>query len=374
MSPEVVVLIPAFEPAHHLPEIVGDLVDAGLTQVVVVDDGSGPSFAQVFRAAGDRGAVVLRHPENQGKGAALRTALTHVLDHHPGVPGVVTADADGQHSATDVARVARELRGHDQGARVCVLGERDFDLPNIPWRSRVGNKVTTALLRLLYRRHLPDTQTGLRGLSLPLLPELIDVPGDRFDHEMRALTHLLSTRADIVRVPIDTVYEEGVNATSHFRPVRDSAIIYGAMLRQLLGFVVTSGLGFVVDVAVFVLVMDLVFDGRPTLQTVGISTVAARCVSAAVNYAANRLLVFGSRSRVTVSVGRYATLACGLIATSWLLTSALSWLLGDHVVWAKIVVDCCLFAVSYLVQRHWVFAGTRHEARDREGDRVPARR
>lgn len=357
-APDVVVVIPAYEPSDQLPRLVDDLASAGLTSVLVVDDGSGPGYDPVFAAVSERpGVRVLRHGTNRGKGVALRTALSSILDDHPGVVGVVTADADGQHLPADIRRVADELvERAGRAARVCVLGQRDFDLPDIPLRSRLGNKVTTGVIRALFGRRLPDTQTGLRGMSTDLLPELLDVPGDRFDHEMRALMHLLGSRARISAVPIETVYEDGANATSHFRPLRDSAIIYAAVLRQIGLFVLSSGSGFLVDIGVFVVVMDTVFDGNPTLRAVGVATLVARVVSALTNYAVNHLVVFASRERVHRALGRYAVLAAGILGASWLLTSGLSHLLGQHVVWAKIVVDSGLFAVSFLAQKHWVFA------------------
>lgn len=357
---QVAVVIPAYQPSDDLPRVVSGIVAAGLRLVIVVDDGSGPAYAEVFAAASRAGAEVVQHDVNRGKGVALRTAMAHVLDRAPDLAGIVTADADGQHTVQDVRRVAQQLLDGRGTPRLCVLGERDFDLPDIPLRSRVGNKLTTGIIRLLFGRRLPDTQTGLRGLSLDLLPEVLRVRGDRFDHEMRVLMHLLATRAEIVPVPIETVYEDGANATSHFRPLRDSAIIYAAILRQLGAFVITSGLGFLVDIAVFVLVMDLAFDGRPSIQSVGVATVVARLVSVVANYAANHLVVFNLDTRIHKSVARYAVLAAGLLLASWLFTTGLSHLMGQHVVWAKLIVDTCLFFVSYLVQRRWVF---RSEAR-----------
>lgn len=352
-------VVPAYEPSPRLVGLVDDLLTQGFATILVVDDGSGPAYEEVFAQVADRsGVTVLRHPANRGKGASLRTAMATVLEAgHAGdhVVGAVTVDADGQHLPADVRRVADALidRGHEP--RVAVLGERDFDLPDIPARSRFGNKVTTGIVRAIFGRRLPDTQTGLRAVTTDLLPELLEVPGDRFDHEMRALMHLLSSRATILSVPISTVYEGGVNDTSHFRPLRDSAIIYGAILKQVGLFALSSGAGFLVDIGVFVLVMDLAFGGTPTLMAVGVSTLVARVVSALANYAINHALVFASRERVHRAVGRYAALATGILGASWLLTTGLSHLLGHHVVWAKMLVDSGLFAVSYLVQKHWVF-------------------
>lgn len=350
-----VVVIPAYQPSEHLPQVVAAVVAHGLGQVLVVDDGSGESYAEVFARAGEAGAQVVRHEANRGKGAALRTALAHVLEHVPGA-GVVTADADGQHRPEDIERVARELERRAGTARACVLGERDFHLPSIPLRSRFGNRLTTGIVTVLFGRTLPDTQTGLRGLSADLLPELLEVGGDRFDHEMRALMHLLATGAQIVHVPITTVYEGGENLTSHFRPLRDSAIIYAAILRQLGVFVLTSVLGFAVDILTFALVMDLAFAGHPTLRAVGVATLAARAVSALANYTLNHVVVFRSGARVHLALGRYLALAVVLLVASWLLTTGLSHLMGHHVVWAKLVVDSVLFLGSYVVQRRWVFA------------------
>ena len=363
MPQGVVVVIPAYEPSSVLVDLVSALVESGACGVVVVDDGSGPSYGEVFSAlTARRGVDVLTHRTNLGKGAALRTALAH-LRSRPDIVGAVTADADGQHTVADIGRVAREVAAHDATEqRLLVLGERDFDLPDIPMRSRVGNKVTTALVGSILGRQLPDTQTGLRGLSTSLFPELLEVPGDRFDYEMRALIHLLSTGAVVETVPIETVYEGGQNASSHFRPLQDSAIIYAALFRQVGVFALASGVGFAVDILVFVLVIDLFFDGHPSLRAVGIATATARVISAVVNYALNRQVVFrpgGPRAPKTLrgrrSFYRYAVLAAGILTASWIFTTALSHLLGHRVVWAKLIVDSALFLVSYVLQRRWVF-------------------
>lgn len=359
----VVVIIPAYEPSSRLVSLVAELSAAGVDRLLVVDDGSGPAYRQTFDAVCQvSGVELLRHEVNRGKGAAMRTAIAHVM-RQGALTGVVTADADGQHTVADIRRVADMLTERAPGTqRLCVLGERDFDLPQIPLRSRLGNKVTTALISALFGRRLPDTQTGLRGMTADLLPELLDVPGERFDHEMRAIMHLLTTGAHIVPVAIETVYEGGQNSTSHFRPVRDSAVIYAAILRQLGTFGLTSGLGFLIDILTFVAVMDGVFDGHPTLRAVGIATLTARVVSALANYAVNHLLVFRTGTKVPRSLGRYVVLAGVLLTASWLLTTGAANLLGHHVVWAKVLVDTLLFFASYLVQRRWVFAPPRGDA------------
>ena len=148
------VLIPAFEPGPALPRLVADLrhADPDL-DVLVVDDGSGPRFAEVFADARDAGARVVMHDVNRGKGAALKTGLADIAVHGPDAD-VVTADADGQHTPLDVLRVADALREDaGRGRSALVLGVRDFG-GDVPLRSRVGNAVARGLFRVATGRRV----------------------------------------------------------------------------------------------------------------------------------------------------------------------------------------------------------------------------
>lgn len=76
----LVVLIPAYQPDARLPQLVTTLRrDLPGVQVLVVDDGSGPTWAGVFDEARERGAQVISYPVNAGKGHALRTGLARAL-------------------------------------------------------------------------------------------------------------------------------------------------------------------------------------------------------------------------------------------------------------------------------------------------------
>lgn len=351
----IVVVVPAFDPPPGLVPLVREMLATGVQEVVVVDDGSGPGHRSTFEELARRPDVtVLRHDTNRGKGAALRTA-TELLIARPDVVGMVTADADGQHTPTDVWAVVGRLRQLlRRPGEAAVLGSRDFGAPGIPRRSKLGNRITTAVVGALYGRSLPDTQTGLRGFSREVFGDLLAVPGDRYQYEMRVLLRLLRRRMHIDEVPIATVYTAD-NSTSHFRPIRDSAIIYGAILREGGAFALTSLMGAAVDIGVFALVMDVAFGGVPTPTSVLVAAVVARVLSTVANYTANRHLVFGSTRPVTRSGSRYYALAVGLLGASWALTTVMAQALDGHVVWAKILVDSSLFVVSYLVQKRWVF-------------------
>ncbi|HYZ82763.1 MAG TPA: glycosyltransferase, partial [Bryobacteraceae bacterium] len=76
----IAVLIPAYEPGQALVQLIGDLAGRGFLAIVVVDDGSGPRFNEVFEGIKSiPGVVLLQHAINLGKGSALRTGMNHIL-------------------------------------------------------------------------------------------------------------------------------------------------------------------------------------------------------------------------------------------------------------------------------------------------------
>lgn len=221
----MIILIPAYEPDERLVELVRGIDAARPGQsIVVVDDGSGPAYASVFDAVRALGCVVLTHPRNRGKGAALKTGFAHARG--AGADAVVCADCDGQHTLVDIERVAAALTDHPAAM---VLGARAF-AGDVPLRSRIGNDCTRVLFRLLTGVRLTDTQTGLRAYPAALLEWLLAIPGERFEYELEVL---LSSKRDgvaIHEVPIQTIYLEG-NESSHFDPIRDSIRVYTPLVR-----------------------------------------------------------------------------------------------------------------------------------------------
>ncbi|MCX6502231.1 MAG: bifunctional glycosyltransferase family 2/GtrA family protein [Microbacterium sp.] len=355
----MIVLVPAYEPGAALPSLVTAVRDADAdTEVVVVDDGSGPSFDAAFADAERRGATVLRHPANRGKGAAIKSGLDHVLEAHP-AEDVVTADADGQHTVRDIVRVADALREDAVSGRAAlVLGCRGFS-GRVPLRSRIGNGISRRLFRAAAGWRLSDTQTGLRGIPADVIPWMRDQPGERFEYEQNVLLRSHRDGVETRELQIDTVYLDD-NASSHFRPVTDS-------LRVALPLVLFAGsslVAFTVDTLALLLFTTLTGWLVPSI-------IAARLLSASVNFATNRRFVFPrhTRGRLTAA-SRYALLAVALLASNIVWIDALT-RFGLPLVLAKITTEIVLFVTSYGVQKTFVFgprtsagpAGTGHSRR-----------
>lgn len=330
-----VIVIPALEPEEALITLVRELTPS--FRVVVVDDGSRPTWTAFFKMLeGIINCTVLHHPGNQGKGAALKTAMRYILSRYPDCTGVVTADADGQHLPVDVARVAAAL-SIQPGA--LVLGVRSFSGREVPWKSRWGNWITSGIFLLSAGRRCPDTQTGLRGISSRFLPQMLEIPGNRYEYEMNQLLTLARQGVPVRQVPITAVYLDR-NRSSHFRAVRDSLRIYGGILK----FALSSGFSAIVDFCLFALADRML----PVFQ----ATIAARLVSGGVNFLLNRNWVFEYRGNSALL--KYGLLFCCQMLASGLLVAALASLCGYPLA-AKLLVDSCLFLISYRIQKEKIF-------------------
>src|SRR4051794_30123890 len=215
MLNRLAVVIPAYRPSAGIIDLIRKLTEKRLPAVIIVDDGSGPDFRDIFEQAAAFPTVqVLRHAVNLGKGAALKTAFNHVLCTIPDLTGVVTADADGQHHPDDIERVAAALLARPEAL---VLGARAFE-GDVPLRSKIGNIATRKLMHALLGQRLTDTQTGLRGIPASLLPRLLrlEATGYEFELEMLIAAHQLAV--PVVEQTIQTIYEPG-NPSSHFNPL-----------------------------------------------------------------------------------------------------------------------------------------------------------
>ena len=247
---DAVILIPSLEPDERLPRYVQTLADSGFGHLVIVDDGSGAPSQEIFDriARMDDRIQVLHHEVNRGKGMALKTGYQWIREHLPEISGVITADADGQHTVKDCIRLAEEL---EKGKRALYLGSRDFNLPHVPPKSRFGNKCTSVVFRLCHGVWLPDTQTGLRAFRREDLDFMIGVEGERYEYEMNVLIRCAREGLEMIPVPIETVYEND-NEGTHFHPIRDSWRIYKVILGSFFRYVGASlfctaldqGLGF----------------------------------------------------------------------------------------------------------------------------------
>ena len=345
------IIIPAYEPDEKLIKLLGELKNADLNPVILVDDGSDKNtYGEIFdKAKSEYGAVVLRHAVNLGKGRALKNAFNYCLNEYPDLVGVITADSDGQHTTTDIRRVKDELSEFSDSL---VLGCRNFDESGIPARSVFGNKTTSKVMGFLTGVKVSDTQTGLRAIPSDFMKYLLNEKGERFDFETNMLLAAGNTGVPIRQVDIQTIYIEE-NKSSHFRPIRDSIMIYAVFGK----FVISSLSSSVIDMLMFALFCRLLRGAEGLfIGYIMLATILARLISATYNFMVNYKVVFKGKGSKIIAAAKYVMLALLIMLLSGYGVTFLHGLWSTvPEVFIKIPVDTVLFLLSFVIQREFVY-------------------
>jgi glycosyltransferase involved in cell wall biosynthesis len=207
-TPETVtIVLPAFNEGVSIGQVVTALRTAApWHEILVVDDGSADGTGQ---AAQQSGARVIRHPYNKGNGAAVKTAIRSATSEW-----IVVVDADGQHRAEDVVRIAGRLGDFD-----LMIGARDPRTQATPGR-RLGNAVLNWLASYLTERPIPDLTSGLRAARRDHLLEFIHLLPNGFSTPTTTTLAFIKAGYNVGFEPIGALPRVG---TSKIRLASDGA-------------------------------------------------------------------------------------------------------------------------------------------------------
>ena len=356
-----VIMIPSLNPDEKLVEYVERLTANGFEHIIVINDGSSEEYDPFFeQCAAYSQCIVLRHEVNQGKGRALKTGMAYYLEHFAGCDGIVTGDADGQHTIEDTLKLA-ELLSQRQDA--LLLGSRDFSGDDIPARSRFGNRMTSFVFKLTHGAWLTDTQTGLRGIPDSMVRLFSTIEGERYEYEMNMLIACAERKIPMVEQTIQTVYIDD-NSSSHFHPIRDSVRIYWLILRNIILYVGSSLAAFVVEFIMLFLLDKLLLPciapsitDAKLLRFVSILLEGgiARGISSLVNFCINKTVVFKKKGHTASSMGKYIALVIGNYLVSYSIVALVSTIFGYEPVWVAPIVSVVMVIFTYTLQKIWVF-------------------
>ena len=362
---KVSVVLPSLDPDEKLTAVIDGLLEYGFQDIILVNDGSKEANLHYFTDAAKAHPEItlLTHEVNRGKGAALKTAFSWFLANRPQGLGVVTVDGDNQHHPEDTRACALHML---ETGRV-TLGCRDFSLPDVPPRSRFGNRTTSLVFKLFCGITLSDTQTGLRAIPRSAVEAFTQVYGDRFEYETNMLLAMKTAGIPFDEVKIRTVYIEE-NKSSHFHWLRDSWRIYKLILAHFFRYTLSSLVCAGVDtVSYWLLSLGLsgLLSGFALTAAAG---AAARIISSLVNFFLNKNMVFRTKVSTGRALIRYYALAIPQMGAQILLTQGVYTLfrVSDHAggirtLW-YVVVMVVLYFVSYTIQQRWVFAPQKSES------------
>jgi len=196
---DVWVVIPAFNEAVAIGSVIAG-VRAYAAKIVVVDDGS---IDRTADAAGEAGAIVLRHVINRGQGAALQTGIDYALRR--GASIIVTFDSDGQHSPADVPTLIAPVR---DGRADIVLGSRFLgSTESMPRLRRVILHLAVLFTRMVSGLRVTDAHNGLRAFSRRAA-SLVHIQLDRMAHASELMDQIRRSGLVYTEVPVHVRYTE----------------------------------------------------------------------------------------------------------------------------------------------------------------------
>jgi glycosyltransferase involved in cell wall biosynthesis len=197
------IVIPAYNEAERLGTTLASVAEFS-PRIVVIDDGSTDGTpAEALRHP----VWLVRHALNRGQGAAIQTGIDFAIER--GADIIVTFDADGQHSARDVAALVEPIR---KGVADVSLGSRFLGTAvGLPKGRRLILKLGVIFTRIFSRIQVTDTHNGLRAFSRSAA-ECISITHDRMAHASEILDQIQAHGLRYQEVPVTIHYTPGTLA------------------------------------------------------------------------------------------------------------------------------------------------------------------
>lgn len=355
------VVIPAYRPDVRLHNLIEGLNEEDV-RFVVVDDGSGVSFASVFRRIEKDfdNVTVIRHSLNRGKGHALKSAFDYISRICKPRDGVLTIDADGERFIENAKRVAAAWR---EDPSSFVIGSR-LIRGKVPFKSRFLTGVTKSFFAITTGVRVNDILSGVRAFSVDLIPELMKQRGERYDFEIAELLYAAQNHITIKEIPFETEYVSD-SRSAHFRLFRDSWLIY----KMIFVFMLSSFSCFVIDYSLLLILAGVFKSLRSAVETSPgeyslpvfglpvdthlLALIIARTISSFVNFLLNRKVVFKTGSNAAII--RFYAVIVGLLIANYGLLAIVATQDGLPLWIAQLVVQAVLYPFSFILQRKFVF-------------------
>ena len=194
----IITIIPAYNEEKAIKEVVRGAQN--YSDVVVVDDGSSDQTSSLGQ---ETGAIVLKHQNNKGKGAAIKTGLKYAVKKNYDL--IIHLDGDGQHDPRTIPQLIEGMDTVD-----VRIGSRFLEKApqNMPLQRRLSNWLTTHFMGFITGYAITDSQSGFRVISTKSASLFLDIPYDDYVFESEVLFQACKNKLIVDERPIQCTYGE----------------------------------------------------------------------------------------------------------------------------------------------------------------------
>ena len=204
------VIVPTYNNHKTLRKVLDSVLDF-TSNVIIVNDGSTDETSEILKSYS--ALTQIHHPENLGKGRALRNGFRKAIEMK--FEYAITIDSDGQHFASDIPNFIAEIQKEPNSL---LIGSRNMRQENVPKKSSFGNKFSNFWFKFETGIKLEDTQSGFRLYPLNLIPKKFYT--NKFEFEIEVIVRSAWKRITVKNIPIQVLYDPA-ERVSHFRPFHD---------------------------------------------------------------------------------------------------------------------------------------------------------
>jgi glycosyltransferase involved in cell wall biosynthesis len=219
----VSVIIPAFNEEEGIENVLAQLKSLNLgekSEIIVVDDGS---TDQTFRMASINGVKVIRHEQNMGYGAALKTGIRHAKNEI-----IVITDADGSYPIKNIPIILVDMEHADM-----VVGARVGKKARIPIYRKPAKWFINTLANHLSGIKIPDLNSGLRAMRKEKVERFFSILPERFSFTATITLAFLTNGYSVKYTPIEYYKRKG---KSKIHPIKDTLNFIQLIIRTIMYF------------------------------------------------------------------------------------------------------------------------------------------
>ena len=217
------IIIPAFNEEEGIEKVLDQLKSLSLgkkSEIIVIDDGS---TDQTFHKVSAKGVKVIRHEQNMGYGAALKTGIRQAKNEI-----IVIIDADGSYPIKNIPLLIENIKDTDM-----VVGARTGKKVHIPIFRRPAKWFITKLANRLSGIKIADLNSGLRVMRKDKVERFFSILPDSFSFTTTITLAFLTNGYSVKYIPIEYYKRKG---KSKIHPIKDTLNFIQLIIRTIMYF------------------------------------------------------------------------------------------------------------------------------------------